>query len=133
MIQDSSPVNLRRFGVTTAMGLAVIGLLSWLRHHESLPLVLWAAAGALLILGLVRPPLLSPVHKFWMALATLLGWINTRIILTLLFYGVFTPIGFIRRHFAHSPLDCAFEDEQASYWVQKEGSPSTLKMYEKQF
>jgi hypothetical protein len=42
MTRQSSS-QLRRFGLTVGVGLAMIGLLSWYRGHDTAPLVLWVA------------------------------------------------------------------------------------------
>jgi hypothetical protein len=67
-----------------------------------------------------------------MDLALVLAWVNTRIILTLLFYAVFTPIGVIMRLF-RDPLDRRLHDGRVSYWVPKEPEPFDPKRYENQF
>ena len=57
--------------------------------------------------GLVAPRLLAPVERGWMRFAEVLGRINTRIILTLLYCVVITPVGWIVRRWRDDPLDRA--------------------------
>ena len=97
-----------------------------------MPEVHWTIATILLLLGLILPKLLRPVNTFWMSLAMALAWVNTRIILTCLFYAVFTPVGMVMRLF-RDPLDRRLHDGRVSYWVQKESKPFDPKAYEKQF
>ena len=66
-----------------------------------------------------------------MGLATVLGWVNTHIILSLLFYAVLTPVGLILRLF-RDPLDRQLGDGRTSYWVSKEPN-SDPKTYDNQF
>lgn len=125
-------IQLRRFGVTVASGFSLIGLLSWYRGHTSVPIVFWTIAVVLFLLGLIAPHLLLSIRKVWMGLAMSLGWVNTRIILSLIFYTVFTPIGVVMRFF-HDPLDRRLRDGRSSYWVRKEPKTFDPQSYENQF
>ena len=56
------------------------------------------------ILGILRPGLLLYPYKAWMKLGHILGWVNSRIILGLVFLIVLQPIALIMRIFGHDPL-----------------------------
>ena len=128
--QDFNP-KLRKFGLTVGVGFAAIALISFYRGHVNTPKLFWVLAGALCLLGLVRPRLLLPVQRAWMILATILAWLNTRIILTTLFYAVFTPIGIAMRLF-RDPLHRQ-PDGATTYWVPRKPSIFDPKDYENQF
>jgi len=132
MKEESSQFESRRSAYTVCGGLALIGLLSWYRGHTTVPMVLWTIATALFLFGLIWPNLLRHFHRVWMGLGTVLGWVNTRIILSLLFYAVLTPIGLIVGLF-RDPLDRQLGDGRVSYWVRKERKPVDPKTYENQF
>jgi hypothetical protein len=81
---------------------------------------LWALilAGLLLIPASLLPGSLKPAYHGWMAVGQVLGWINTRIILGLIFYGLFTPIGVIRRFIlGKDPMRRRFEPTAQTYRV----------------
>lgn len=124
--------QLRRFGLIVGLGLTIIASISWYRGHTWAPLVFWSAAALLLLLGLVYPPALGPVEKGWIRFGNLLGWINTRIILTLLFALVVTPIGALARLF-HDPLDRRFNEDKSTYWLPRKAAPARPEVYERQF
>jgi Saxitoxin biosynthesis operon protein SxtJ len=124
--------QLRQFGLVVGVGLAVVASISWYRGHTTVPYVLWSGAALLLLLGLVYPPALRPVEKGWMKFGYVLGWINTRIILTLLFALVVTPIGAVARLF-RDPLDRSVDDGKATYWLPKKVAPVRPEGYERQF
>lgn len=132
MKAESSRHQLRCFGLTVSTGLACIGLLSWFRGHTTVPVLFWAIATVLFLLALIFPRLLLRIEKAWMGLALVLAWVNTRIILTFLFYAILTPIGMVMRLF-RDPLDRRLHDGRVSYWVQKEPKPFDPKGYENQF
>jgi hypothetical protein len=63
--------------------------------------------------------------------AAKIGEVMSRVILGLMFYLVFTPIGFVLRRF-RDPLDRAL-DGRASDWIKREQSPVDPARYEQQF
>ncbi len=127
----SESSRLRRFSLVVGGGLTLVGLISWYRGHDTVPLVLWFVAGALVLAGLVYPRSLRPVEKGWMAFGHALGWVNTRIILTLLFALVVVPVGLVMRLF-RDPLDRKMRDGRTSYWITR-GQAASPESYERQF
>ena len=57
-----------------------------------------------IILAVTNPSLLLYPYKAWMKLGHILGWLNSRIILGLVFLIVLQPIALIMRIFGHDPL-----------------------------
>lgn len=129
---DKSNKQLRQFGLVVAVGLTVVGGISWYRGHTTVPLVLWSAAALLLLFGLVYPRALAPVEKAWLKFGNVLAWVNTRIILTLLFALVVTPIGAVARLF-RDPLNRRFDGDTTTYWLPKKAAPARPETYERQF
>jgi hypothetical protein len=127
-----SKSELRKFGLTVGGAFAVLGLISWWRGHEMPPRVLWTLATLLMVPGLVAPALLGPVQRGWMRFAQALGHVNTRIILTLLFYVVFTPIGLVMRLF-RDPLHRSLKEKSDSNWVRRTSAAVEQASYERQF
>jgi Saxitoxin biosynthesis operon protein SxtJ len=127
-----SKSELRKFGLTVGGAFAVLGLISWWRGHEIPPRVLWTLAGLLMVPGLVAPALLGPVQRGWMRFAQALGYVNTRIILTVLFYVVFTPMGLLMRLF-RDPLGRSLKEKSDSNWVRRPAAPVDQASYERQF
>src|SRR5436190_1502393 len=116
----ASRAELRRFGLTVGGVFLLLALASWWRAHVLPPRVL-AALGLLLVgPGLVAPAALGPVRRVWLRAATLLGEVNSRVLLTVLFYLVIAPVGFVLRHLVRDPLDRSLADGKASNWVKRE-------------
>ncbi|HKX12508.1 MAG TPA: SxtJ family membrane protein [bacterium] len=111
--------ELRRFGIGVgAMILLVFGLaLPWLagRAWPRWPFILGLP---LLLLGLAWPAWLRPLHFGWMKLAAVLAWVNTRIILAILFFLIFTPLAFFRRLLGKDPLGLKPGENESTYWRQ---------------
>jgi hypothetical protein len=127
-----STAELRRFGLTVGAVFLVLASISWWRGHVNPPRI-FALLGILLVVpGLVAPAILRPVQRWWMRGATLLGEINGRIILTVLFFVVIWPIGRILR-FVRDPLDRSLTDGKTSNWVKREKTAVDRERYERQF
>ncbi len=83
-------------------------------------------------LGFILPILLKPIYFLWMIFAAILGWVMTRVILSLVFYLVITPIGLITRILGEDFL--ALKKSQSdSYWNHRDSSIELSQDYEKQF
>ncbi|ALA59039.1 SxtJ family membrane protein [Nitrospira moscoviensis] len=115
----------RRFGMTVGAVLAGIGLWPMLWHGAAPRLWALAAAGVLILAAGIAPRALAPVHRGWMALGHALGWINTRIILTLFFYGILTPMGLAARLFGKDFMRVRIASDAESYRVIRERRPAT--------
>ena len=97
--------KLREFGFLIGFGVPiVIGLiLPSLFGHVFRIWTLWVGF-IFLILGLLKPSLLLYPYKYWMIVGDFLGWINGKIILSLVFFFVLIPISFIMKIFKYDPL-----------------------------
>jgi len=91
----SSKAGLRKFGLTVGGAFALFGLVSYARGHTVAPRVLWTIAALLITPAVVAPAVLGPVQRVWMRGAMALGHVNSRVILTIFFYLVMTPIGVV--------------------------------------
>jgi hypothetical protein len=88
------------------------------RHR---PMVAWTfAALALTIgpLGLIRPTLVRPVFVAWSVVAFPIGWLVSTVMLAVLFYGVFTPIGLLFRVVGRDAL-LLRRQSMTTYWRPK--------------
>jgi hypothetical protein len=124
--------NLKKFGVTMGGVFFAISLIILFRHKHS-PLVTSALSFIFFVFGFIKPQLLKPVYIIWMKLAFVLGWVNTRLILMIIFYLVFTPIGLIMRLFGSDLVDRKIDKSRSSYWREKETKGFNPQDYERQF
>jgi hypothetical protein len=116
--------QLRSFGLLVGGVFALVGLWPILFGRG---IRLWAIipAGILLVLGCLLPTSLHFVYKMWMLLGHALGWVNTRIILSVAFYGMFCPMGFIMRLRGKDPMRRRYEPESKSYRVLSSPRPGS--------
>lgn len=92
--------RLREFGLMLGGGIiGIFGLLvPWFSHSPS-QLWIWLLGAGFIALGLIVPQILKPAYLGWEKLGLGLGWINTRLILGVLFFCLITPLGMLMRVF----------------------------------
>lgn len=124
--------TLRTFGLTIGVFVAgMLGvLLPWL-WSRPFPLWPWGVGGGLIGWGLLAPATLAPVFYGWRIVGGVLGWINTRILLAVLFYLVFFPLGFFMRLSGWDPLRRRWREDRISYRI--ESKPADRKQMERPF
>jgi hypothetical protein len=72
-----------------------------------LPAILW-------LMALIWPASLSYLHRVWTRLGLALGWVNTRVILTLLFTLTIVPVGLVMRLFGRDRMARKLDPEGAT-------------------
>lgn len=124
--------DLRSFGVTIGIILLLIAGFLLYKEKESFQIFLYIA-GSFIGFGLIFPVILKPIYFIWMIFAVILGWFMTRVILSLLFYVIITPIGVVLRIFGKDFLELKKQAIQGSYWNQRDSNVEQNQNYEKQF
>jgi hypothetical protein len=120
----------RSFGVTVGSVLAAIALFSLWRRHLVRAEVTAAISGVLIVAALLRPASLAAVAKQWNRVGHLLGWLNSRVLLTALFVLVVSPIGALGRLFGSDPLG---RRGAGSLWLPFSKRVRDPKHYERMF
>ena len=110
--------ELRNFGfILGTMTAVVFGLfLPWLFDHN-FPRWPWIFCGIMFSWALLLPVTLKPVYLVWMTIGQALGWVNTRIILSIMFYLIILPVGLIMRLAGKDPMARSLTKEQKSYRI----------------
>jgi hypothetical protein len=122
--------ELKKFGITFAMVLAIlfgliIPLIRYGLNIGAWPLWPWMISLSVLLLALTVPAYLKHLHGPWMKFAVVAQWINTRIIMLLLFYVIIFPIGLILRLFGKDSMKRKFETRTASYRIDSDRHEKT--------
>tara|TARA_A100000164_G_scaffold290692_1_gene264016 strand:+ start:4181 stop:4573 length:393 start_codon:yes stop_codon:yes gene_type:complete len=97
--------QLREFGLLIGFGFPIIigWIIPTISGHIFRIWSLWIGV-PLLILGIFKPSLLSYPYKVWMALGLALGWVNSRLILGLVYLIILQPIAIVMKIFGYDPL-----------------------------
>jgi saxitoxin biosynthesis operon SxtJ-like protein len=94
----------RRFGLVVGSAFLVLGTLAWWRGRPLASQVFWVVGAALILFGMVLPAALRPVHRAWMGLALTISKVTTPIFLGIVYFGIITPVGLVRRVLGQDPL-----------------------------
>lgn len=116
------------------MGIAfsLIALFLFIRHNKNAAIIL-AIGAEFFACGLLVPWILKPAYIIWMGLSFVLGWINARLILSVMFYLVLAPIALVMKLFKKDLLGERIEKGGGSYWIKKEKKDFNRADYERQF
>jgi len=132
-VQEKSWRAEREFGLI--VGGMLLLLSSWWIYRgkfHSISQITLPVAALLLILGIIFPRALVYPNRAWMALAEVLSFISTRIILAFVYFVVITPIGVVKRFFGWDPLHRRAAASE-SYWRPYSERQRDPRHYEKMF
>ena len=127
----SSRKDLKNFGFAIGFILLIIGLFLFVRGKD-LFVYFFSIGSILIILGGITPFILKPIYKIWMIFAVIIGWIMTRIILSVLFFSIITIIGLFTRLIGKDFLNLKSKSNE-SYWNIRNKERELNQDYEKQF
>jgi hypothetical protein len=124
--------DLRQFGFTVGGALLIIGTV--LYYFEKSSAIYFIVIGGVLFLSaIIYPKILKPLNKVWMGLAIVLGFIMSRLILTIIFFLVLSPIGLLAKLFGKKFMDLKFDQSLESYWEKRKIKEKNHLDYERQF
>ena len=115
--------QIRSFGLIVGAVFSVIGVWPLFFRGEGVHLLALVVSVFLVIPAVVYPRVLRPLYQGWMYIGAGLGWFNTRVILAIGYFLVFTPIGWVMFLMGKDPLQRTFEPKRGSYRVLRESRP----------
>jgi len=124
---ETTGTAIRSFGRIIVLALIAIAVFqSWtIGWGITRSIVLIVTAGILVCaLAYLLPGTLRPVYLVWMSIALVLGHLMTRVLLTLVFFLVVTPIGVIMRSIGKDPLKRTPDRSLGTYWLKRDDSES---------
>ena len=132
-MKEPTQKDLRQFGITLGIILAVFGGIHYLKDNTSI--YPWFAVFAVLavFLGAFTPRTLKPVYFVFLKIAHAIGWFNTRVILVLVYYVLLAPIGLVMGVFKNDPLNRKLEKDAETYWIKRHNLTAGKEDLEKQF
>lgn len=129
---DNSNEAVKKTGISVGVVLILISLLLWYLGKASF--VYFSITGGLfVILAFISIPILRPFHKLWMMLALLMGFVMSRVILTILYYIVLTPIGLLAKIVGKKFMPLGFDKKASTYWEKRENTAKQKIDYDRQF
>ncbi len=129
---DKSDEAVKKTGITVGVVLILISLFLWYLGKTSF-IYFSIIGGLFVILAFIAIPILRPFHKIWMMLALLMGFVMSRVILTLLYYLVLTPIGLVAKLVGKKFMPLGFDKNASTYWEKRDLAAKQQIDYDRQF
>ncbi len=117
--------TLRQFGLMVGGISLFIGLWPVVWRQEAMRIWVVVPGALLAAAGLVMPGVLKHVYRGWMWVGHVMGWVNTRIILGILFYGMVTPMGVFMKLTGRDPMRRKLEPDTKTYRVMCQSRPAS--------
>jgi len=114
-VQDSSMPDSRRFGVIFAAIFIVVGTYLMFTGSSTWGWSFVTLAMLFCTLALAKPALLQPLNRLWFAFGNILGRLISPLVLSIMFFLIFTPIGLFQRLSGRDILQLR-SPRQSSYW-----------------
>ena len=131
-LTNQSDPRPRKTGLLTGTCFCIIAAWAWYRGKIPLAGALASLGGLLILTGLLLPSWAARFHKAWMLLASALGYVNSRILLCLFYFGLLTPLGAIMRWLGRDPLQRR-RSQASSYWIPRSQPRQTRQEFEHTF
>ena len=134
MVKSSQVTNKEARNTALIVSGVLLSIAAWnyYRGRISVVAILALAGVSLLLIGFFLPPLARRFHVGWMTVASVLGYVNSRILLFLLFYLLFTPYSLISRLFGRDPLNRRATTKE-TYWIPRKSSRQSREQFERSF
>ena len=118
--------DLREFGFLTGGIVAgLFGLILPLIKGHSLPIIPWIIAIILAGLALFLPKSLDPIYRFWMKIGLYVGWLESRIVLSIVFFIILTPMALIMKLLKRDTMARSFDFQAETYRISSTIHPNT--------
>ena len=125
--------ELRTFGISLGVvSLIWAAVMAWRGKAGAVPWLV-GAAPVLFALAWLAPAALRPVHLVWMPVARGIARAMTWLMLTTVFYLVFTPYGVILRLLRKDALDRRIDRGRSSYWITRRDGPFDPSRLDRQY
>jgi hypothetical protein len=122
----------RKTALVVAAVLSAFAAWQLYRGRPTAAATVGGVASVLAVAGFFIPPAARAFHRAWMGLAGVLGYVNSRILLGLVFYGMIAPTGVLMRATGHDPLDRR-HGRRESYWTRRSRTRQSQEEFERAF
>jgi len=116
---EVTKTDLRKFGFIMGGMVALMfgGLFPWIFDKTAATWPIWPfiVMAVFWVLAIVIPESLRKVNEIWLKIGNVLGWINSRIILGIMFYLLIFPIGLILKIFGKDAMNRKLDSNSDTY------------------
>jgi len=118
--------DLKMFAIIWSAIFVVVGVVPLLKGQD---IRVWAIVVAMVfsIIAFTKPQILTPFYKVWMKFGEFMGRIMSKIIMFILYFGIFTPVAIFLKIIGKDLLNKKVDKSQKSYWIERETQPQSMK------
>ena len=84
-------------------------------------------SGIFLSIAFIKPEILKPFYRLWVKVGEFIGGIISKIIMFILYFGIFTPISFGLKVFGKDLLGKRMDKAASTYWITRDTQPQPMK------
>lgn len=133
-MKRSTKKEIRTWALVMAAILVVVGVVQFfLWGHVKTATVFWTLSALFFLSGIILPTVLRPLYFLWLKFAASLAWVNTRLLIGIIFFLIFSPIGIILRILRKDLIKQSWDAQASSYWIKRPDEPFDSSRYEKQY
>lgn len=132
---NPKPRQLRQFAVIAGLFCLLVVGFFWQSRRAGNPTVMWTLGTlgvAVGLLGALWPETVRYVYVGMMVVTYPIGWVMSHVVLGVIYYGVFTPLGLFFRLIGRDALQRRIDPAAATYWQPRPPAPPATR-YLRQF
>ncbi len=133
MTRDKVREESRQFGYVGCVFFVLIATPFFWKGRAARGYVCTGISVFFIVFTFVSPRLMKIVYRGWMAVVGVIGWVNRQILLSLVFFLLFTPTALVLRLIGRDYMNRKFDPSAESYWMPREGGPPDRSRYEQRF
>lgn len=126
MVTEIKRKDLVVFGTIWALIFIIIGLYP-LINNNGINILFILIAGVFIVLSIVKPTIMSRFYLIWVKFGEYIGNIISKIIMFVLYFGVFTPVALILKVIGKDLLSKRIDKNAQTYWEEREVQPQSMK------
>jgi len=119
--------NIKIFAYIWALIFIIIGLYPLISSSDSIRV--WSVLLSILMLsiGIFKPAILENIYKVWIKIGEFVGGIVSKVIMFILYFGVFTPVSIFLKILGKDLLGKKVDKSKETYWIKRETQPLSMK------
>ena len=117
------------FGWVFACFFLLVGIYPLLQSSKGVHIWALVVSIILILVTVVKPDLLSPLNRIWCKFGVLLQKVTNPILMGIMLYLIFTPIGLILRILGKDVLSIKLDKNATSYWKEAKKAESMKRMF----
>lgn len=107
-----------KFGYFFTFVFLIASIYFYLKHLNFFFYIFFTASIIFFVITLIATDILKPLNKLWMGFGLILGKAISPIVMGVIFFIIFTPIGVLMRVFGRDELHINFKYKD-TYWIKR--------------